>query len=155
MSGPQGSNRTTTSAAGWTMAKRMQAAFRRSDPRREERAAEPGDEPDEDCAVIVVQVLLRAKPENVARLEQTLREVVAEARRGSGCLSYAWYRSSAVDGEILVHAEFDDDEAFAEYRNGPGGKRFVEQVPPLLEGRPSFKIPSAPVLEQGLDALNR
>src|SRR5262245_31157554 len=149
MSGPQGSNRTTTSAAGWAMAKRMQAAFRRSDPRREERAAEPGDEPDEDCAVIVVQVLLRAKPDNVARLEQTLREVVAEAHRVSGCLSYGWYRSSDVVGEILVHAEFDDDEAFARYRKGPGGKKFGEHVPPLLDGRPSFKLLSATVLEQG------
>jgi quinol monooxygenase YgiN len=99
--------------------------------------------------VIVVQVSVRSKPENVARLEQTLREVVAEARASSGCLSYDWYRSPDVEREIFVYAEFDTDDAFAQYRKGPVVKKIGEQVIPLLEGRPSFKHLSATVLEQG------
>ena len=99
--------------------------------------------------MIVVQVLARATPENVARLEHTLREVVAEARQSPGCLSYAWYRSPDAEREFLVYAEFDTDEAFAEYRKGPVGRKFVEQVAPLFEGRPSFKLLNAAALKQG------
>jgi quinol monooxygenase YgiN len=99
--------------------------------------------------VIVVQVSVRSKPENVARLEQTLREVVAEARACSGCLSYGWYRSPDVEREVFVYAEFDTDDAFAHYRKGPVVKKIGEQVIPLLEGRPSFKHLGATVLEQG------
>ena len=99
--------------------------------------------------MIVVQVSVRAKPENVARLEQTLREVVAEARQSSGCLFYEWYRSPDVEREIFVYAEFDSEEAFAQYRKGPVVKKIGEQVIPLLEGRPSFKHLNATVLEQG------
>ena len=99
--------------------------------------------------MIVVQVSVRAKPENVARLEHTLREVVAEARQSSGCLSYGWYRSPDAEREIFVYAEFDTDEAFARYRKGPVVKKIGEQVIPLLEGWPSFKHLSATVLEQG------
>ncbi len=99
--------------------------------------------------MIVVQVSVRAKPENEARLEHTLREVVAEARQSPGCLSYRWYRSPDAEREIFVYAEFDTDEAFALYRKGPVGKKFVEQVVPLFEGRPLFKLLSATVLEQG------
>lgn len=99
--------------------------------------------------MIVVQVLARATPENATRLEHALREVAAEARLTPGCLSYRWYRSPDVEREILVHAEFDTDEAFALYRKGPAGKKFVEQVAPLFDGRPSFKLLDAAALEQG------
>ena len=40
-----------------------------------------------------------AKPENVAQLEQKLRQVVAEARQLSGCLRYDWYRSPDAEHE--------------------------------------------------------
>ena len=99
--------------------------------------------------MIVVQVSVRAKPENVARLEETLREVVAEARQSSGCLRYDWYRSPDVEPEVFVYAEFDSDSAFAHYRMGPVVKKIGEQLIPLLEARPSFKHFSATVLEQG------
>jgi len=99
--------------------------------------------------VIVVQVLARAMSENVARLEHTLREVAKEARQSPGCLSYAWFRSPDAEREIFLHAEFDTDEAFAQYRTGPVGKKFVEHVAPLFDGRPSFKLLDATVREQG------
>jgi quinol monooxygenase YgiN len=99
--------------------------------------------------VIVVQVSVRAKPENAGRLEQTLREVVAEARQSSGCLSYGWYRSPDVERDFFIYAEFDSEEAFAQYRKGPVVKKIGEQLIPLLERRPSFKHLSATVLEQG------
>lgn len=99
--------------------------------------------------VIVVQVQVRAKPGNVERLEQALRDVVNDARREPGCLCYEWYRSPDVAGAVFVYAEFESDDAFAEYRKGPVVKKIVEQVLPLLETRPSFKHFSAAILEQG------
>lgn len=99
--------------------------------------------------MIVVQVSVRAKPENVAQLEQKLRQIVAEARQLSGCLRYDWYRSPDAEREKFIYAEFDADEAFAQYRKGPIVKKIGEQLIPLLEGRPSFKHFSATVLEQG------
>lgn len=99
--------------------------------------------------VIVVQVSVRAKPGNVERLESALRQVVGAARQASGCLRYDWYRSPDVGGEVFVYAEFDSDEAFAQYRAGPVVRKIGEQVLPLLEARPSFKHFSATVLEQG------
>jgi quinol monooxygenase YgiN len=61
--------------------------------------------------VIVVQVSVRAKPGNVERLEQLLRQVVTEARQLPGCVRYEWYRSPEVEPEMFVYAEFDSDEA--------------------------------------------
>ena len=95
--------------------------------------------------MIVVQVSLQAKPEGVKRLEQTLRQVVAQARQSSGCLRYDWYRSPDAERELFVYAEFDSDEAFAQYRKGPIVKAIGEQLIPLLEARPSFKHFSATV----------
>ena len=43
---------------------------------------------DELRYVIVIQVSVRAKPDDMERLEQTLRLVVAEARQAAGCIRY-------------------------------------------------------------------
>lgn len=99
--------------------------------------------------MIVIQVSVRAKPDHMERLEQTLRLVVAEARQAAGCIRYDWYRSPDDEREVFVYAEFDSDEAFAQYRKGPAVKKIGEQLIPLLEARPSFKHFSATVLEQG------
>lgn len=99
--------------------------------------------------MIVIQVSVRAKPDYMERLEQTLRLVVAEARQAAGCIRYDWYRSPDDEREVFVYAEFDSDEAFAQYRKGPVVKKIGEQLIPLLEARPSFKHFSANVLEQG------
>ena len=99
--------------------------------------------------MIVVQVSARAKPGNVQRLEEALRQVTGEARRLPGCLRYDWFRSPDVEREVFVYAEFDSDEAFREYRKGPVVKTIAEQLIPLLETRPSFKHLNATVLEQG------
>jgi len=99
--------------------------------------------------VIVVQVSVRRKPENVERLEQLLREVVGEARQAAGCLRYDWYRSPDAEFDRFIYAEFASDDAFAQYRNGPVVKKIGEQLMPLLDGRPSFKHLRATVLEQG------
>ena len=98
--------------------------------------------------MIVVQVSVRAKPENAERLEPIVRNVVGEARQSTGCVRCDWYRSPDDERDVFVYAEFDSDEAFAQYRKGPVVK-IGEQVIPLLEGRPSFKHFSATVLEQG------
>ena len=98
--------------------------------------------------MIVVQVSVRAKPENAERLEPIVRNVVGEARQSTGCVRHDWYRSPDDERDVFVYAEFDSDEAFAQYRKGPVVKKIGEQLIPLLEGRPSFKHFSATVLEQ-------
>ncbi len=99
--------------------------------------------------MIVVQVSMRAKPDNVERLQQVLCEVVAEARQLPGCVRYDWYRSPDAEQAMFVYAEFDSDEDFAQYRKGPVVKKIGGQLIPLLETRPSFRHFSATVLEQG------
>lgn len=99
--------------------------------------------------MIVVQVSVRAQPDKVERLEQLLRQVVTEARQLPGCTRYEWYRSPDAEREKFVYAEFDSEEAFAQYRKGPVVKKIGEQLIPLLETRPSFKHLSATVVEQG------
>jgi quinol monooxygenase YgiN len=98
--------------------------------------------------VIVVQVSVRAMPDKVERLEQLLREVIAEARALPGCVRYDWYQSPDAERERFIYAEFDSDEAFAQYRKGAVVRKIGEQLLPLLEARPSFKHFSATVLEQ-------
>jgi quinol monooxygenase YgiN len=98
--------------------------------------------------VIVVQVSVQAKAENVERTEQLLREVVAEARQLPGCIRYDWYRAPDVAREIFIYAEFESDEAFAEYRKGPVVKKIGTELIPLLAARPSFKHFGATILEQ-------
>ena len=98
--------------------------------------------------MIVVQVSVRVKPENVERLEQLLRQVVGEARQSPGCLRYDWLRSPDVERERFIYAEFASDEAFAQYRKGPVVKMIGEHLIPLLEARPTFKHFDATVLEQ-------
>jgi quinol monooxygenase YgiN len=98
--------------------------------------------------VIVVQVSVRAKPDNVERLEQLLREVVEDARQAPGCLRYDWYRSPDADHDLFIYAEFASHDAFAQYRKGPVVKKIGDQLIPLLDGRPLFKHFSATILEQ-------
>lgn len=98
--------------------------------------------------MIVVQVSVRAKPDNVERLRRLLREVVTEARQLPGCSRYDWYGSPDTEREMFIYAEFESDDAFAQYRKGTVVKRIGEQLIPLLETRPSFKHFSATVLEQ-------
>lgn len=99
--------------------------------------------------MIVIEVSVRSKAPNVDRLEQLLRDVVEEARQAPGCLRYDWYRSPDSEHERFIYAEFDSDNAFALYRKGPIVRKIVEQLIPLLDGRPSFKHLSATILEQG------
>jgi quinol monooxygenase YgiN len=99
--------------------------------------------------VIVVQVSVRAKPENIRRFEELLRQVVLEVRELPGCLRYDWYRSPDVAGENFVYAEFESDETFGQYRRGPVVKKIGEQLIPLLEAPPSFKHLRATVMEHG------
>ena len=98
--------------------------------------------------MVVVQVSVRAKPENAERLDPIVRNVVGEARQSAGCVRYDWYRSPDDERDVFVYAEFDSDEAFAQYRKGPVVKKIGEQLLPLLEARPSFKHFRATVLEQ-------
>lgn len=98
---------------------------------------------------MVIAVWVTARSESLEKFEQVLREVVAEARGEAGCGRYDWYRAPGAEREFFIYAEFDSDEAFAAYRQGPVVKKIGEQVIPLLEARPSFKHLRATVLEQG------
>jgi quinol monooxygenase YgiN len=74
--------------------------------------------------------------------------VIGEARQLKGCMRYEWYRSPDVERDVFVYAEFDSDEAFADYHDGPVVK-IPERLMPLLEAPPSYKHFCATVLQQG------
>lgn len=99
--------------------------------------------------MVVIEVSVKAKAECVARFEEVLREVAAQALSQPGCGRYEWYRSPDAAREVFIYGEFDSEDVFAEYRKGPVVKRIGQELIPLLERRPSFKHFSATVLEQG------
>jgi quinol monooxygenase YgiN len=98
--------------------------------------------------VVVIAVWVKARTEGLDRFEQVLREVVSEARAEAGCSRYDWYRAPDAEREFFIYGEFDSEEAFAMYRQGPVVKKIGQQVIPLLEARPSFKHLRGAVLEQ-------
>jgi quinol monooxygenase YgiN len=98
--------------------------------------------------VVVIQVSARAKVESADRFEQVLRQVVAEGRDVAGCSRYDWYRAPDAEHEVFIYAEFESEDAFAQYCKGPVVKKIGEQLIPLLVARPAFKHFRATVLEQ-------
>jgi len=99
--------------------------------------------------MVVIQVTATASAGSRDRFEQVIREVVAEARASAGCGRYEWFRSPDDDRQVFVYGEFESEDAFARYRQGPVVKKIVQQLLPLLEARPAFKHFRASVMEQG------
>ena len=99
--------------------------------------------------MVVIQVAATAKIESGASFEQVLRQVVAEARQCAGCIRYEWFWVPDVERHVFVYGEFESEDAFADYRQGPVVKKIVAQLLPLLEARPTFKHFRATVMEQG------
>lgn len=99
--------------------------------------------------MVVIQVSATAKVESGTRFEQVLRRVVEEARTCAGCVRYEWFRFPDLDRQVFAHGEFESEDAFTQYRQGPVVKRIGEHLLPLLEARPAFKHFRATVMEQG------
>lgn len=99
--------------------------------------------------MVVIQVSATAKLESGARFEQVLRQVVDDARACAGCVRYEWFPFPDSERQVFVYGEFESEEAFAEYRQGPVVKKIGEQLLPLLETRPAFKHFRATIMEQG------
>jgi quinol monooxygenase YgiN len=98
--------------------------------------------------MVLVQVTATAKVGG-SEFERVLREVIEDARRSPGCLRYDWFRSPDYDRQVFVYAEFESEEAFARYRQGPVVKKIGAELLPLLEARPAFKHFRATILEEG------
>lgn len=99
--------------------------------------------------MVVIHVSAVGTQESGNRFEQLLREVVEEARACAGVIRYDWFRSPDVPRQVFVYGEFESEEAFADYRQGPVVKRIARDLLPLLESRPSFKHFRATIIEQG------
>lgn len=98
---------------------------------------------------IVVHVIARPKPGLRAELERTLDDVLSEARSLPGCRRYEWFHFPRRAPDVFVCAEFESEEAFADYRRGKVVARIGREILPLLDGRPVFRHFRATVIEEG------
>ena len=97
--------------------------------------------------MVVIHVSAGVKDETVTNFEQSLREVIEDARRTTGCLKYDWYRDPDVSSHFIIYGEFDSEDNFRAYLKSPVVERISEELLPLIEGGPQFKHFKATVLE--------
>jgi quinol monooxygenase YgiN len=89
--------------------------------------------------LIIIYVAVRPTPTTVTTFEQTLRQVVDEARNTAGCLRYEWYRDPDAPLRYTIYGEFDTGENFANYLASAVVQRIGAELLPLLDAPPAFK----------------
>jgi quinol monooxygenase YgiN len=97
--------------------------------------------------MIVIHVRVKVKRTADKDFEQVLREVVAEARRTTGCQQYEWYRHPDNAQDYAILGEYDGKENFVNYLNSAVVKRIESELIPLLDAPPEFKHYEATIFE--------
>jgi quinol monooxygenase YgiN len=99
--------------------------------------------------MILIHISVQIKEDVTDHFEQTLREVVAEARKTAWCMKYEWYRGSDSPQAYVIYGEFDSRENFEKYLNSAVVKRIGAELIPLLAIPPAFKHYHATIFEGG------
>lgn len=97
--------------------------------------------------MVLIHVSVEIKEDSAGEFEQTLRHVVADARKTAGCVKYEWYRVPDSPEGYVIYGEFDSKENFEKYLNSAVVKRIGDELMPLLAGPPEFKHYEATVFE--------
>ena len=99
--------------------------------------------------MVLIHVAVKIKEDVANEFEQTLRQVVADAHKTTGCVKYEWYRVPDSPKGYVVYGEFDTKENFEEYLDSNVVKRIGDELIPLLDASPKFKHYEATILEDG------
>jgi len=97
--------------------------------------------------MVIIHISAKVKDGTETNFEQSLREVVENARQTTGCVKYEWYRDPDSSNHFIIYGEFDSEDNFKAYLKSPVVKRIGEELIPLIEGGPKFKHYKASVLE--------
>lgn len=84
---------------------------------------------------LVLQVLIKIKPENVSAFMKKLGENAAAARREPGCRQFDVLVDPADPTRVMLYEVYDNEKAFEEHQQGAAFKKYVAEAVPLLAGR--------------------
>ncbi len=84
---------------------------------------------------LVLQVLIRIKPENVSTFMKKLGENAAAARREPGCRQFDVLVDPADPTRVMLYEVYDHEKAFEEHQQGAAFKKYVAEAVPLLAAR--------------------
>lgn len=97
--------------------------------------------------MILLHVTVKTKEDVSNQFEQSLCQVIDDAHKMAGCLTYEWYRFPISPREYVIYGEFDTRENFERYLRSKIVKRIGAELIPLLDTPPAFKHFEAKVLE--------
>jgi quinol monooxygenase YgiN len=84
---------------------------------------------------LVLQVVIRIKPENVSAFMKKLGENASAARREPGCRQFDVLVDPADPARVMLYEVYDSEKAFEEHQQGAAFKKYVAEAVPLLESR--------------------
>jgi len=84
---------------------------------------------------LVLQVLIKIKPENVSAFMKKLGENAAAARREPGCRQFDVLVDPADPTRVMLYEVYDNEKAFEEHQQGAAFKKYVAEAVPLLAAR--------------------
>ena len=81
---------------------------------------------------LVLQVLIRIKPENVDAFMQKLAANAAAARAEPGCQTFQVLVDPKEKTKVMLYEIYKDETAFQHHQAQPAFKAYVEEAVPLL-----------------------
>jgi quinol monooxygenase YgiN len=85
--------------------------------------------------MVVLQVDIRIKPENVDRWMKMALENAREARKEPGCRHFDVLVDPADRTRVMLYEIYDDQSAFEAHQQTPHFKKYMAEAVPLLASR--------------------
>ena len=90
--------------------------------------------------MIVLAARFVGKPEQRGGLISLAATVAKPSRAESGCISYNFYEQQPTSNEFLFFEEWADQAALDSHFQTAHFKKFAEQLPELIQGKPLIRI---------------
>jgi len=84
---------------------------------------------------LVLQVIIRIKPENVNAFMEQVLENARAARSERGCRQFEVLVDPEDKTRVMLFEVYDDQKAFEEHQQGAAFKKYVANAVPLLASR--------------------
>jgi autoinducer 2-degrading protein len=85
--------------------------------------------------MVVLQVEIKIKPENVERWMKMALENAREARKEPGCRQFEVLVDPKDKTKVLLFEIYDDEKAFEAHQATPHFKKYLAEAVPLLASR--------------------
>lgn len=90
--------------------------------------------------MIVLAAKFVGKPERRGSIISLAATVAKPSRAESGCISYNFYEQQPTNNEFLFFEEWADQAALDYHFQTPHFKKFMEQFPDLIQGKPLIRV---------------